>query len=212
MQSRSKVQGIYHTRPPSSRIFFNSLGPLLQRRKKSLEKIQRKGARFVAVNYSYQHSVTSMLDDLNWPPLEKRRKIKGLTTSYKICNNSSSVTLPDYVKPSISRIRSHGRSYIQILANYEQYKNSFIPRTIREWNSLPPDLVHAESVDVFTTRLQTLTTWTSQHFFCFNLYIRDDFSHLLTSLARYATCPGQYRSRSRSRPPDSKYHWANIAY
>ena len=131
--------------------------PYYKEGKKALEKIQRKGARFVTGNYSYQHSVTSMLDDLNWPPLEKRRKIKRLTTFYKICNNSSSVTLPDYVKPSISRTRSHDRSYIQIQTNYEQYKNSFIPRTIREWNSLPPDLVHAESVDVFTTRLQTLT-------------------------------------------------------
>ena len=123
----------------------------------SLEKIQRKGARFVTGDYSYQHSVTSMLDDLNWPPLEHRRKNKRLTTFYKICNNSSTVTLPDYVKTSNSQTRSHDRSYIQIQTNYEQYKNSFLPRTIREWNSLPPDLVHAESVDVFSERLQTLT-------------------------------------------------------
>ena len=46
----------------------------------SLEQIQRKGARFVTVNYSYQHSVTSMVDDLNWSPLEHRRKNKSLTT------------------------------------------------------------------------------------------------------------------------------------
>ena len=123
----------------------------------SLEKIQRKGARFVTGHYSYQHSVTSMLDDLNWPPLEHRSKNKRLTTFYKICNNSSTVTLPDYVKTSNSQTQSHDRSYIQIQTNYEQYKNSFLPRTIREWNSLPPDLVHAESVDVFSKRLKTLT-------------------------------------------------------
>ena len=60
----------------------------------SLEKIQRKVhvARFVTGDYSYQHSVTTMLDHLNWPSLEHRRKNKRLTTFYKICNNSNTVT------------------------------------------------------------------------------------------------------------------------
>ena len=48
--------------------------PYFKQDKQSLEKIQHKGVRFVTGNYSYQLSVTSMLDDLNWPPLEKRRK------------------------------------------------------------------------------------------------------------------------------------------
>ena len=64
----------------------------------TLEKIQRKGARFVTGDYSYQHIVTTMLDDLNWPPLKQRRKAKRLTTFYKTANGSSPVTLPDYVK------------------------------------------------------------------------------------------------------------------
>ena len=109
----------------------------------TVEKIQCKDARFLTGNYSYQHSATSMLDDLNWPPLEQRRKNKRLTTFFKISNNRSPVTLPDYVKASTSRARSHDLSYIQIQTNYEQYKNSFLSRTIREWNALPPDLVHA---------------------------------------------------------------------
>ena len=132
--------------------------PYFKQDKQSLEKIQRKGARFVTGNYSYQQSVISMLDDLDWPLLEKKtKKHKRLTTFYKICNHSSTVTLPEYVKTSNSRTRSHDRSYIQIHTNYEQYKNSFFPHTIRERNSLPPYLVHAESVDAFITRLQTFT-------------------------------------------------------
>ena len=57
-------------------------------------------------NNSYQHSITSMLDDLNWLPLEKLRRNKRLTTFYKICNNTSTVTLHEYVKTSNSRTRS----------------------------------------------------------------------------------------------------------
>jgi hypothetical protein len=44
----------------------------------ALEKVQRKGARFVTGKYSYQDSVTSMLNDLNWQPLQIRRKNKRL--------------------------------------------------------------------------------------------------------------------------------------
>ncbi|MEW8548207.1 MAG: reverse transcriptase family protein, partial [Candidatus Thiodiazotropha sp.] len=105
----------------------------------TLEKIQRKGARFVTGDYSYQHSVTAMLDTLQWPPLEQRRKNKRLNIFYKISSNSSPVTLPEYVRPSTSCTRSHDRCYIQIQTNYEQHNNSLLPRPTRGWNALPPD-------------------------------------------------------------------------
>jgi hypothetical protein len=49
------------------------------------------------------------------------------------------------------------KALIQLPANYEQYENSFIPRTISDWNSLPPELVHVKTVDEFSSRLQLLT-------------------------------------------------------
>ena len=123
----------------------------------AVEKNQRKGARFVAGIYSYKESVTSMLDDFQWPPLQQRRQQKRLTTLYKAVNNLSPVSNPEYVKPSAGRTRTHDLTYVQLRANYEQYKNSFLPRTIREWKSLPSDLVHAASVDEFNARLQNYT-------------------------------------------------------
>ena len=65
-----------------------------------------------------------MLEDLNWHPLEHGRKNKRITTFCKICNNSCTVTLPDYVKTSNSRTRSHDGSNIKIQTNYKQYKNT----------------------------------------------------------------------------------------
>ena len=123
----------------------------------TLEKVQRKGARFVTGIYSYTESVTSMLDDLHWPPLQHRRKLKRLVTFYKAANNLSPVNIPDYVATSSNRTRNHNLGYIQLHHNYEQYKNSFLPRTIKEWNALPPDLVHAASADEFAARLQNHT-------------------------------------------------------
>ena len=123
----------------------------------TLEKVQGKGARFVTGIYSYTESVTSMLDDLYWPPLQHRRKLKRLVTFYKAANNLSPVNIPDYVATSSNRTRTHNLGYIQLHTNYEQYKNSFLSRTIREWNALPPDLVHAASADEFAARLQNHT-------------------------------------------------------
>ena len=40
----------------------------------TLEKVQPKGTRLVTGIYSYTESVTSLLYDLQWPPLQQRRK------------------------------------------------------------------------------------------------------------------------------------------
>ena len=123
----------------------------------AIEKVQRKGARFITGNYSHRDSVTSMLDTLHWPPLQDRRKVRRLTHLYKAVNNLSPVEIPDYVIPSSGRTRRHDLAYVQLRTNYEHYRNSFLPKTTREWNALPPDLVHALSVDDFQARLQTYT-------------------------------------------------------
>ena len=79
-----------------------------------LEKFQRKGARFVTGIYSYTESITSMLDDIHWLPLQHRRKVKRLVTFYKATNNLSPVNIPDYVATSCNRTRTHDLAYIQL--------------------------------------------------------------------------------------------------
>ena len=120
----------------------------------AVEKIQLKGAWFATGNYLYQESVTSMLDD---PHINYGENKKKLLTFYKATNKLSPIIIPEYVKLSSGSTRTHDLAYVQLQTNQEQYKISFFPRTIREWNSLPPDLVHAASVDDFTARLQSYT-------------------------------------------------------
>ena len=50
-----------------------------------LEKVQRHVARWVLTDYIYHSSVSSMLEQLNWLPLAKRRKQQriGLACSIK---------------------------------------------------------------------------------------------------------------------------------
>ena len=49
-----------------------------------LEAVQRRAARFVCNNYSRHESVTSMLQDLDWPLLEQRRAESRLTLFHRI--------------------------------------------------------------------------------------------------------------------------------
>ena len=55
----------------------------------ALEKVQRRAARWVMNDYSRYSSVSSMLNDLNWPSLHFRRRINRLQTFYKAIYNSS---------------------------------------------------------------------------------------------------------------------------
>ena len=49
-----------------------------------LEAVQRRAARFVCNKYSRHESVTSMLQDLDWPLLEQRRAESRLTLFHRI--------------------------------------------------------------------------------------------------------------------------------
>ena len=61
----------------------------------ALEKVQRRAARWVMNDYSSYSSVSSMLNDLNWPSLHFRRRINRLQIFYKaIYNLSAFLILP----------------------------------------------------------------------------------------------------------------------
>ena len=72
-----------------------------------LEMVQRKAARFVMGDHRTTSSVTSMLDELNWPTLERRRKIGKLTVLFKGIHGL--VDLPkDRLTPSTTAERTRG--------------------------------------------------------------------------------------------------------
>ena len=53
----------------------------------NIESVQRAAARYVCSNYSFQSSVTHMLNELGWPTLESRRLQTSLILLYKIQYN-----------------------------------------------------------------------------------------------------------------------------
>lgn len=127
--------------------------PSCQKDINNIEAVQRRAARFVLNNYKSTASVSTMLEQLQWPTLQKRRTVARLSTLYKIQSQQLHVKC-QHLKPLNSRSRRcHNRQLARINCRTDQRQNSFLPRTIRDWNSLSPETVQSPSASAFTTRV-----------------------------------------------------------
>ena len=122
-----------------------------------LEGIQRKAARFCCGDYSRQSSVTQMLSNLKWNTLESRRQKNRLAMLYKIQHNMVSINADTYLSYSTERrTRKINTAQIKIpFARTDTYKNSFFPKTIRNWNNLENPIVNSASLESFKRALLT---------------------------------------------------------
>ena len=82
-------------------------------------KTQRKGARFVTLNYSYQDSVASMLEYLRCSPLQQWRKQKTEKTekTFNILQSKNDllpIIMPEYVQLFFSPHKNTGPSLCTI--------------------------------------------------------------------------------------------------
>ena len=119
------------------------------------ERIQRRAARFVAHDYN-RTSVNKLLEELNWQPLTSRREALRLSLLYKITHGLVAVD-PTEVGLVLAgqRTRSaHKYKYRAVAARTDSYRYSMVPRTIAEWNRLPPEVVDAPSADCFMSRIR----------------------------------------------------------
>ena len=121
-----------------------------------LEKVQRRAARFVKNRYHNRSSVTDMLEDLKRKSLEQRRKETRLALMFKITNDSICINKSNCLIPSTRTSRHSPPHAFQILpSRTECHKQSFFPRTIRDWNLLDTSVVSVGTVEAFKTQLAT---------------------------------------------------------
>ena len=106
------------------------------------ESVQRSAARYVCNNYNYTSSVTFILKSLNWHTLEYRRNNSSLMYFYKIQN-------------ALVHVDHHHLNLNHLIppSNTQYHSNSYFPRTIRLWNSLPGTVQANPSLAIFATRL-----------------------------------------------------------
>ena len=117
-----------------------------------VEKVQRTAARWTCRRWRNTSSVGDMLDELEWPSLEARREQSSLTFFYKIHSGTVSLDKDKYLTPA-PNIRSTRATrefqYTRYLAYSDALKNSFFPRTIPVWNSLPSSVVSSKTPEEF---------------------------------------------------------------
>ena len=133
--------------------------PYLNEEIQQLEKVQRRAARWVQHRHRQSSCVDSMLQDLKWPSLQLRRKKARLETFYKFHNNL--ITINSAYKPTpskrrLSRRQNNSKFYDIPTCRTLYRQKTFFPRTIPEWNHLPEDVVAAETLDCFKSRLAAI--------------------------------------------------------
>jgi hypothetical protein len=122
----------------------------------TLEAVQRRAARFVMHNYSWESSVTEMMETLGWKPLEQRRREARLALMYKVVHELVAIPHQGHIEQNELRTRSKNSLRLKVYSpSTEIARNSFFPKTIKEWNMLDEDTVTAP-IHIFKTRIPGL--------------------------------------------------------
>ncbi len=147
---------------------------------KQIEMVQRRAARYVNMS-----SVTDMLKHLEWESLEERRKNQRLSMMYKIHHGLVAIDASQYTQRLPARSRAPNQlQYAVPPSNTVYHLNTFFPRTVREWNSLPNQIVSAPTLSCFKSRLAkqapvVASGWRDKRDTdaCRMLHLHRDFSH-----------------------------------
>ena len=120
-----------------------------------LEKVQHRAARFASNNYHRTTSVKTLLNTLEWTSLEDRRKTARLAMLFKIKHDLVACTdLKRQMIPASDRARrGHDQQYVPLTTTTKYRRQSFLPRTISDWNALPQDTTEATTLDTFLSRV-----------------------------------------------------------
>ena len=123
----------------------------------NIEKIQRRAARWILSDFSRYSSVSTLLAQLQWSSLEKRRSDSRLCTFYRILHDSNiPIKVPQYFMSTQYPTRNdHPFHFILPYTSTTYYKQSFFPRTIKQWNNLPLNIINSTSLSTFSLSLKS---------------------------------------------------------
>ena len=117
------------------------------------EMVQRRGARYVCNKHGNRSIIDTMLDTLKWKTLKRRR----LNMLYKIQNKEVAISTENrLIPPSRFTRNMHNLSFQIPNSNSDYRKFSFFSYIIRDWNSLQPDIVSAESLTTFKAKVSAM--------------------------------------------------------
>ena len=141
--------------------------PPTQRNINALERVQRRGARFVMNNYQQTSSVTSMMSQLGWEELRLRRARIKTILLFKIVNNLVDIPPEPFLIPTGAITRGHNIRFLQPHTRTINMQYSFFQSAIRTWNTLPQQLASMTSLEGFRQVLANTTIVPQNYSFCF---------------------------------------------
>ena len=133
--------------------------PHLKKDIDAVEKIQRRGSRWICCRWSKQnHCWSRTYEDacthLDWLPLTTRRSIMCCCQVYKVINNLDCIHFDSYYRFNPSRsTRSHSLSLFCTSARINVFRYSFFVNSTFRWNSLHYNIVSASSMHSFKYNL-----------------------------------------------------------
>ena len=120
----------------------------------TIERVQRRAARYVCNNYERTASVSEMLESLKWDTLEERRLKNRASMFFKILH--SLVAIPrTQLLPTGRETRGNSNKFHQLPTSQAYHINTFFPSAIKIWNSLPSTLSSITDLDTFKEHLNS---------------------------------------------------------
>ena len=115
---------------------------------------------------NYTRSISAMLRDLEWPTLEQRRHPSRLTMLYKTYNHLVDTDFTSQLTLRQSNTRGHACRFLQPQCSCAAYSNSFLSRTVRDWNALAMDPLLFQTADAFKNYRHFITSVFNLTTFC----------------------------------------------
>lgn len=117
----------------------------------TLERVQRKAARFIYNRHRRTDSPTELLRRAGLATLSSRSKLHRLKFIYLLLHNSFRIKASDHINISQSRItrNKHPLTLEEFLCNNNTFFYSFFPLSVREWNALDASTVLQTTVQKF---------------------------------------------------------------
>ena len=110
----------------------------------TIEKVQRRTARWVTGGFHNTSHVSDTLQHLGWRDLNQRRVDSRLCMLYKIRHGLVDIPIGQFLK-----FQRNGVNFQAIYARTKYYEFSFLPWTVTHWNELPSDTISAQNLDMF---------------------------------------------------------------
>ena len=122
-----------------------------------LENVQKRSARFVPINYSYETGSTCMtgiLEELKWETLQKRRKYNRLILLYKGLKGKTRIPTDDLIPKNRRYINQHSLRRLSAIMFYLHFWNFL--SVIYRWNRnemfyllSSSDVAYLDCVDIY---------------------------------------------------------------